>query len=508
MDIQQSSIPLLKLRGISKSFPGVHALSNIDFDLESGEIHALLGENGAGKSTLMKILSGIFPSDAGEIYVAGKLVVLDGYEAAMQVGIGTVYQEFSLVPFLTAAENIFLGRELRTPFGILRRREMRELSAKLFERLNVHVDLEAELRHLSVAQQQFVEIAKALSINARILILDEPTSTLTPTEAQHLFAVMRDLKRTGVGIIFISHHLEEIFQICDRITVLRDGEHVATVPMKSTHINALVEMMVGRQIEQSFPAKPMRSGLGEVVLEVDRLQINRDDPEDSFVVRAGEILGFAGLVGSGRTEELMAVLGVTPAHHKVIKLDGKVIRLNDPADALAHGIGILPESRKAEGLITSFAILTNISLNRLSSLLRWGMFIDRGRERREASAAAARVGVKTSSIDLPVDSLSGGNQQKVVLARWLSHHIRVMLFDEPTRGIDVGAKAEIYRLIREVSASGCAVLVVSSELPEIVGLCDRVVVFRQGHIVATLEGDAITPETVMLHAVGGERTHV
>ena len=492
----------LRLEGISKSFPGVRALSGIDLEIPAGEIHALLGENGAGKSTLMKILSGIHQPDEGRILIDGQARRFASYGDAVAAGVGIVFQEFSLIPHLDAVENIFLGREL-SRFGILDRAAMRRRAGAIFERLGVRMDLHAEVRALSVAQQQFVEIAKALALDARILILDEPTATLTPAEAGHLFGIMRELKRQGVAMVFISHHMEEIFEVCDRITVLRDGQWVGVTAVADTDVDRLVEMMVGRRIENSFPPKPAAPEGARVVLRVEALQIERGGPVNSFELREGEILGFAGLVGSGRTETVLALLGAEPAHRKSVLVDGKPARLADPAEALSLGMGILPESRKTEGLITSFPIKENVSINNLGKYRALGMFIDGRAEARATREVTRRVGVKAPGIDTVVETLSGGNQQKVVLTRWLNHHARILFFDEPTRGIDVGAKSEIYALMRALTAQGYAIVMVSSELPEIVGMCDRVAVFREGRIVRTLEAGSITPADVMRHATAG-----
>ncbi|MDS0858150.1 sugar ABC transporter ATP-binding protein [Burkholderia pseudomultivorans] len=497
---------ILRLSHITKSFPGVKALSDIDLEIARGEIHALLGENGAGKSTLMKILCGIHQPDAGTIEIDGAVRHFANYHDAVAAGIGIVFQEFSLIPHLDAVDNLFLGRELRGRWGLRDRARMRRTAAGLFARLGVSIDLDAPIGTLSVAQQQFVEIGKALSLDARLLILDEPTATLTPAEAEHLFAIMRELKRQGVAMIFISHHLDEIFAVCDRITVLRDGQYVATTDVARTDVEQLVRMMVGRRIESSFPPKPARAAdAQQPVLEVAELQIERDGPVNRFALHAGEILGFAGLVGSGRTETALAVIGATRAHRKDVRVRGIAAKLKDPADALRAGIGILPESRKTEGLVTSFSIRDNISLNNLGKYRSMRWLIDRRGEARTTHDVMRRVGVKAPSIHTEVATLSGGNQQKVVIARWLNHHTTVLIFDEPTRGIDVGAKAEIYGLMRELTARGYAIIMISSELPEIVGMCDRVAVFRQGRIEATLAGDEIDPDTVMTYATAGTR---
>ncbi|WP_323122045.1 sugar ABC transporter ATP-binding protein [Burkholderia alba] len=494
---------VLKLSGIAKRFPGVQALRHIDLDIERGEIHALLGENGAGKSTLMKILCGIHQPDEGAIELDGAPRTFADYHDAVAAGIGIVFQEFSLIPDLDAADNLYLGRELRTRFGLRDRARMRAHAAAIFRRLGVAIDLDAPVGTLSVAQQQFVEIGKALSLDARILILDEPTATLTPAEAAHLFAIMRDLRRQQVSMIFISHHLDEIFAVCDRITVLRDGQRVGMTPVADTDVGRLVEMMVGRRIDQSFPPKPAPRADAPTVLDVRALQLHRHAPVLRFALREGEILGFAGLVGSGRTETALAIIGASAAYRKEIHVGGRAARLGDPAAALAAGIGILPESRKTEGLITPFSIRDNISINNLGKYRAWRFLLDGRREAQATADIMQRIGVKAPSMDTPVDTLSGGNQQKVVIARWLNHHTRILIFDEPTRGIDVGAKADIYQLMRALTARGYSIILISSELPEIVGMCDRVAVFRQSRIEALLEGDAIDSHSVMTHATTG-----
>ena len=498
---------LLKVTGASKSFAGVSVLRDIDLEVQAGEIHALLGENGAGKSTLMKILCGIYQPDGGTIAIEGTTHTFASYEDATQAGIGIVFQEFSLIPDLNAVDNIFLGRELRSPLGLLRGSEMRRQANALLARLGVSINLSIPIRLLSVAQQQFIEIAKALAVNGKILVLDEPTATLTPAEAEHLFKVMRELRRQGVGMIFISHHLEEIFEVCDRITVLRDGNYVGSRDVATTDVHSLVEMMVGRRIENSFPAKPAPQPGRKLMLAVSDLQLKKNGPVNGFELHQGEILGFAGLVGSGRTETALAVIGAGPCQSIRVRLDGTELRIADPADALAKGIGILPESRKTEGLITQFSCKDNISINNYGKYLSRFGFIDGRREQDATQGVMKRVGVKARGTEAVVANLSGGNQQKVVIARWLNHHANILIFDEPTRGIDVGAKAEIYNLMREYTTRGFAIIMISSELPEVVGMCDRVAVFKSGKIVATLEAAAITSEEVMRHATAGE-SHV
>ena len=457
---------VLDVSGISKSFVGTLALDGVSLRVVSGEVHALLGENGAGKSTLMKILCGVHRPDTGTISLHGTEQHFRNHKEAVQAGIGIAFQEFSLIPDLDAVENIFLGRELRSAFRLLDRRAMHARAVALFERLGVSVPLDRPVRQLSVAQQQFVEIAKALALDARVLILDEPTATLTPAEVEHLFVVMRDLRRDGVAMIFISHHMDEIFEIADRVTVLRDGKLAGTATVGETSMDALIEMMVGRQIDSSFPTKPDPDPEAGIALEVIDLQIDRDGPVNSFHVRRGEILGFAGLVGSGRTETALAVLGETRAHRKTVRVHGKPARLTDPAAALSHGIGLLPESRKTQGLITAFSVQDNMTLNNLGKYRGVGPLLNGKAQRAAAERLIDQLRIKAAGPAVPVETLSGGNQQKVVIARWLDHHADILFFDEPTRGIDIGAKAEIYQLLRSLAARGFSIILISSSISD------------------------------------------
>ncbi|MBT3145927.1 sugar ABC transporter ATP-binding protein [Neptunomonas phycophila] len=499
---------LLTLDNISKRFPGVKALSDISLSLDTGEVLALLGENGAGKSTLMKILCGIYQPDAGTISIDGKPMAFANYDKAIDAGISIIFQEFSLIPYLTAVENIFLGREITNAFGLLNKQAMRKESTALFEHLNVFIDVNIPVANLSVAEQQFVEIAKALSLNARILVLDEPTATLTPTEAEHLFKIMRELKSQGVGMIFISHHMDEIFEICDRIVVLRDGERVGEAVTAITRVDDLVEMMVGRKLESSFPAKNQHnasSTSNDIIINAKAIQLTKTSPINQFQLYKGEILGFAGLVGSGRTELAMGLIGGTSVHHKDIEVAGQTVVLASPADALQAGIGILPENRKTEGLLLPFSIRDNITINNLAKHISRSGMINRQDEAQTVEDLIVKVQVKAPSSETIVGNLSGGNQQKVVIARWLNHSCRVLIFDEPTRGIDVGAKAEIYRLMRGLTEMGISIIMISSELPEVVGISDRVAVFKQGSIVKMLTGDEVNATEVMRYATGGAK---
>jgi len=499
---------VLELKGIKKSFGRIEVLHGVDMEVRAGEVHALLGENGAGKSTLMKILSGILRPSEGEIWVDGTKRHFADYDAAIQAGIGIVFQEFSLIPYLNAVENMFLAREMRNRLGLLDRAAMRSRAREIMAKLGVDVQMDVSINRLSVAEQQFVEIAKTLALDARILILDEPTATLTPSEVEHLFKVMRELRRQGVAIIFISHHLEEIFEICDRITVLRDGNYINSCDVADVDNDRLVEMMVGRRLEAGFPPKADIDVSAPTIIDVEELQLRKGGPVSRFSLRKGEILGFAGLVGSGRTESVLAMLGEHTSVQCKMKLDGVLTRLSRPDQALENGIGLLPESRKEQGLITSFSILQNISLNNYGKYRRLHWFVDLKKELEATQVAMQQVRVKAQGPYARIDTLSGGNQQKVVIARWINHDMRVLIFDEPTRGIDVGAKAEIYALMRAFTNAGYSIIMISSELPEIIGMSDRVCVFRSGGIVATLEGEKITSEEVMTQATTGKPHYV
>ncbi|EPC02285.1 ribonucleotide-diphosphate reductase subunit alpha [Litchfieldella anticariensis FP35 = DSM 16096] len=495
--------PLLSLRHISKSFPGVKALQDVSLDVHAGEVHALLGENGAGKSTLMKILCGIYRQDEGDIIIDGKTCDFHGYQDALNAGVGIIFQEFSLIPDLDAVDNIFLGRELRNRLGLRDRPGMIREAQRLFDRLKVSIPMDCPIAELSVADQQFIEIAKALSLDARILVLDEPTATLTPSEADHLFTIMRELREQQVGMVFISHHMEEIFTICDRVTVMRDGEKVDDCDIVSTTPDDLIEKMVGRRVENIFPEHRCDADYHDVVLDIEALRLDTNGPEHSLKLHRGEILGFAGLVGSGRTELAMGLIGATRPAHAKVSMEGKPVKLRHPATALKLGIGLLPESRKTQGLILPFSCRDNISLNNLTQFQGALPLIRRGQESRTAAELMASVRVKAPSPETPVGDLSGGNQQKVVIARWLGHQCKVLIFDEPTRGIDVGAKSEIYALMKELTAQGVSIIMISSELPEVLGLCDRAAVFYHGRIAAELQGEDLNSQSIMHHATGG-----
>jgi rhamnose transport system ATP-binding protein len=482
--------PVLALEGVSKSFPGVRALSDISFDVRAGEVHALLGENGAGKSTLIKIMSGVHRADSGTMTLDGRPVSLASPQEAQAAGIATIYQELLLFPELTVAENIFMGHQPRTRLKAIDWGAMRARARELLGSLDIHdLDVAAPVGMLSVGNRQRVEIAKALSQNARVLIMDEPTAALTGHDVERLFRIVRLLRQRGVGIVYISHRLEEIFLLADRVTVLRDGEFVATKLVAETDHDDLIHMMVGRRIEALFPKVPAR--IGDVVLELEDVVRRPMTRGVSLKLRAGEILGIAGLVGSGRSELAEVIFGMTPLEEGVIRVAGEPVRIDSPRDAVRLGIAYVPEDRGRQGLIRPMAIDENVSLASLGRVSH-GAFIDRRAEDDLAQDSMKRFHIRASGIDQIVGKLSGGNQQKVGLSKWLATEPRILIMDEPTRGIDVGAKAEIHRLMGEFAQKGMAILMISSELPEVMGMSDRILVMRSGRIVAEVAREAAT----------------
>ncbi|MFD8827288.1 sugar ABC transporter ATP-binding protein [Streptomyces sp. NPDC059605] len=488
---------LLRIEGVRKTFPGVVALDGVDFDLRGGEVHVLLGENGAGKSTLIKMLSGAHRPDGGRIFVQGHEVRINGAQDAERLGIATIYQEFNLVPDLTVAENIFLGRQPRR-FGLIDRRRMEADAEVLLRRVGLHVSPRARIRELGIARLQMVEIAKALSLDARVLIMDEPTAVLTSEEVDKLFRIVRQLRADGVGVVFITHHLEEIAALGDRVTVLRDGRSIDQVPA-STPEAELVQLMVGRSIDQQYPRE--RPGAGEPLLSVRGLTRDGVFHDIDFDVRAGEVVGLAGLVGAGRTEVARAVFGADPYDRGTVEVLGERLAGYDVTAAMGAGIGLVPEDRKGQGLVLDASVQENLGLVTLRSASRSGL-VDLKGQRAAAARIAEQLGVRMAGLGQHVRTLSGGNQQKVVIGKWLLADTRVLILDEPTRGIDVGAKVEIYQLINELTASGHAVLMISSDLPEVLGMSDRVLVMSQGRIAGELPAHEATQDAVMALAVG------
>jgi ribose transport system ATP-binding protein len=495
--------PLLEMWGITKRFPGVTALDGVDFELEKGEVHVILGENGAGKSTLIKMLSGAYQPDEGEILLDGERVDISSAMAAQNLGISTIYQEFNLVPQLTVAENVFLGRQPRR-FGLVDRRRMRSEAKKLLERIGVRVDPDARVSTLGVAQRQMVEIVKALSLDARILIMDEPTASLSGQEVERLFEIVRGLKEEEVGVIFISHHLEEVTGIGDRVTVLRDGKFVDRVPAGTDHAE-LVRMMVGRSIEEQFPRR--RPEIGEVLLEVGNLSREGVLEDISFQVRAGEVVGIAGIVGAGRTELARAIFGADPPDSGEIWVRGELMGRADPREAKHRGIGFITEDRQGQGIVPPLSVAENLSLASLGKNTSAGL-VNRREQRSRAQEMIEELNIRTPGPEQEVRYLSGGNQQKVVIGKWLLAHSRVLIMDEPTRGIDVGAKVEIYELMNELTQEGAGILMISSDLPEVLGMSDRILVMGGGRLKGELPAEEATQERVMALATQGSEAAV
>jgi ABC-type sugar transport system ATPase subunit len=488
------------MTGISKSFPGVMALKNVDFELRRGEVHALLGENGAGKSTLIKILGGIHRADEGSIEIEGRLVHFSGVHDAHQAGVSIIHQELFMVPELTVAENIALGREpmrQRIPFVVDNRRTLKEAQALLD---SIGLDLRAESRvgDLSTAQQQMVEIAKAVSFDAKILVMDEPTSSLTAKETAVLYSLI-DRLRSRLSMIYISHRLEELFRISDRVSILRDGAHVATRDTAKTTKGELIELMVGRKLSEFFSKSTIAPG--KTMLEVSELCSGERVHNVSFRVRSGEILGIAGIVGAGRTELMRVICGIDPIESGQILVDGARVKIRKPQDAIANGIVMVPESRKEQGLILTRSVGYNITLQALGQFIK-GIHVDSRREAALVEQYSTQLSIKTPSADVLIEKLSGGNQQKVVIAKWLATGPRVLILDEPTRGIDVRAKAEIYAIMDALARQGVAIIMISSELPEIINMSDRVLVMFAGKVAVELGRDQLTQEKIMHYATG------
>ncbi|WP_292147022.1 sugar ABC transporter ATP-binding protein [Mesorhizobium sp.] len=488
------------MRGIHKRFPGVYALNDVSFAVSKGSVHGVIGENGAGKSTLMRVLSGAFLANEGEVVIDGTVVPTPTPERMLELGIAVIYQELAQAPHLTVAENIFLGRLPKTVLGTVDWRKTQAAAREVLDRLGFRVDPAARIDAISVAQRQMVEIAKAIAREARIVVLDEPSAVLGDAELEHLFATIRRLSaEQGVSFIYITHRLKELYQICDEVTVLRDGQVVASMPLAQTTTADLIRHMVGRELKDVFPPRPKPGP--DVRLEVcniSRAGVLRDI---SFDVRQGEIVGICGLAGAGRTEVLRAIAGADAIDSGEIRIDGKAIAVDGPRAALAHGIGLLPEDRKTEGLFLEQSVAFNVTVSELTAIVQGGL-ISRRREQEQVSRFIRQMRIKTTSASAKVRTLSGGNQQKCGIARQLHAGTEILLVDEPTRGVDVAAKREIYDLLVELTSTrGAAVVMVSSELPEILGLCNRIVVMREGAVSAVLNGENATEEIIMAHAV-------
>lgn len=492
-------VPLLELRRATKAFGAVVALSDGSIQLRAGEAHALLGENGAGKSTLVKILAGVHQPDNGELLVNGEPVSFSGPAASRAAGVSVIYQEPTLFPDLSVAENIFMGRQPVAAGRRINRRAMNRAAADIFVRLGVVIDVERPARGLSVADQQIVEIAKALSLNATVLVMDEPTAALTSVEVERLFEVMRTLRERGAAVLFISHRLEEVFASCQRVTIMRDGQFVRSAAIGGLTVDDIIQSMVGRTLDALFPKT--RTEPGEVLLEVENLSREGVFTDISFTVRRGEIVALAGLVGAGRTEVARVIFGVDDRTAGTVRIAGRELPNGSSVAAMAAGMALVPEDRRQQGLVMDMAIDHNVALASLGRL-RHGGLIRRARERDLASTWARRLQLKYGHLRSPVGTLSGGNQQKVVLGKWLAREPSLLIIDEPTRGIDVGTKAEVHRILDELVAGGVAVLMISSELPEVLGMADRVLVLREGRLTAELSRAEADEPTIMRAATG------
>ncbi|MEU1537828.1 sugar ABC transporter ATP-binding protein [Actinacidiphila glaucinigra] len=499
---EPETTPVLALEGVSKSFGAVRALRGVSLRLHAGEAHALAGENGAGKSTLIKTLAGVHRPDTGTVLLDGRPVEFHGPGDARDAGVAVIYQEPTLFPDLSVAENIFVGRQPRRSLGRVDHKAVREAAADLFRRLGVDLDPEQPARGLSIADQQLVEIAKALSFDARVLIMDEPTAALTGSEVSRLFGVVKSLREQGAAVLFISHRLEEIFALCQRVTTLRDGAWIASEPLDGLTEDDLVRRMVGRDLDELYPKQDAE--IGEVALSVRRLTREGVFTDVSFEVRRGEIVGLAGLVGAGRSEVARAIFGVDRRDAGEVVVDGKPLRGGAPSLAMAAGIALVPEDRRAQGLVMEMSIERNIGLTGFPATTKGGL-MSRRAERSRALDWAVRLQVKYARLADVVGTLSGGNQQKVVLAKWLATAPEVLIVDEPTRGIDVGTKAEVHRLLSRLAAEGVAVLMISSDLPEILGMADRVLVMHEGRLTAEIPRSEATEESVMAAATGRVR---
>jgi rhamnose transport system ATP-binding protein len=491
--------PVISLEHAEKHFGAVHALADGDIELFGGEVHGLVGENGAGKSTLVKILAGVHRPDSGRLLLDGEEAIFDNAKQSQAAGIAIIFQEPTLFPDLTVAENIFVGVQPLKRFRRIDGRRMRREASTLFEQLGVRLDPDRLARGLSIADQQLVEIAKALTTNARVIVMDEPTAALTTNEVQRLFRIVETLRARGNAVLFVSHRLEEIFELCQRVTVMRDGRHVWTKPIGELTVPSVIRAMVGRDMDALFPKLPTEPG--RVVLQIERLTREGDFTDVSFVVRSGEIVALAGLVGAGRTEVARAIFGIARWDAGSVEIEGRRLPPGSPSAAMAAGIGLVPEDRRQQGLVMDFSIERNIALASLDTVRRGGL-IFRGAERSFARDWALRLRLKYARLTNPVWTLSGGNQQKTVLAKWLGRKPRLLIVDEPTRGIDVGTKAEVHRLLSELAAQGVAVLMISSALPEVLGMADRIVVLFEGRVTREFARADADEDAIMRAATG------
>lgn len=494
---------VLEMRGITKSFPGVKALSNVDFACRKGEVHALIGENGAGKSTLMKILAGAYSPDSGQIFLDGKQVSINNPQEAIALGIAVIYQELNLVPYLTSIDNVLLGHEKKDKLGFIDMKRHREEAIRWLNELgeNIITDYDVPVHQLSIAQQQMVEIAKALSLKANIIVMDEPSATLTDREMDILFEIIRKLKEKGVTIIYISHRLEELFIICDRVTVLRDGQLIDSLDTAGIDKAGLICKMIGREMDKTFPPREP-CVKDENLLEVKNLSTKGLIKDISFVLKKGEILGISGLVGSGRTELVRAIFGADQAESGDIYIAGKKARIKHPGHAVKLGLGLATEDRKGQGLFLDLSIRENAMISALGKVSSAGGFLDLKEELTQVLKYIKGLNIRTSNHDKKVQELSGGNQQKVVLAKWLMTDAKILILDEPTRGIDVGAKFEIYCLMNELVRMNIGIIMISSELPEVIGMSDRILVMHEGRITGEVPAAEATEERIMWHATG------
>ncbi|WP_167044095.1 sugar ABC transporter ATP-binding protein [Salinibacterium sp. ZJ454] len=496
-----AATPALELRNVSKSFGPVVALKSASLRLDFRSIHALVGENGAGKSTLVKVIAGVYRRDAGEFRLVGEDADFHSTAQSKAAGIAVIYQEPTLFPDLSVVENIFMGRQPTGRLGRIDRKAMRTEANSIFARLGVRIDPDRLTEGLSIADQQIIEIAKAISLDARVLIMDEPTAALSGIEVERLFAVARSLRDEGRALVFISHRFNEVFDLCDTVTVMRDGEYIATHAIDETNVDEIVRLMVGRDVSTLFPK--METTIGDDLLRVQNLTRAGVFHDISFTVRSGEIVGLAGLVGAGRSEVARAVFGVDPYDSGTVTVSGKTLSPGSPRAAMAFGLALVPEDRRKQGLVLDSSVAHNLTLAIRSKLAKAGL-IRESAETKASQIWASRLEVKTSFLDTEVGTLSGGNQQKVVLGKWLATNPRVLIIDEPTRGIDVGTKAEVHRLLSELASTGLGILMISSELPEVLGMANRVLVMREGRLTANLDRDAATPEAVILAATHEE----